>query len=71
VTPIKRKTKPPKIGAKWRITPSAIPGRATCERASDIKAIRRRIRKEPTRPEAAATQTPEIKVKVKISIFII
>mgnify|MGYP001605327010 CR=1 FL=1 len=49
--------------------PKAMPGRATCERASERSVIFRKTKKEPISPLAAATKIPEIKVKIDIPLI--
>ncbi|EKD24240.1 MAG: hypothetical protein ACD_81C00071G0001 [uncultured bacterium] len=47
----------PMNGLIWKVNPSAIPGRATCESASPTSAMRLRITKLPSSPALAATKT--------------
>lgn len=64
---IKRKIRPPTIGWKFKMIPRAIPGRATCESASESKVIFLKTKKEPISPLAAATRIPEPKIGKKFS----
>ncbi len=61
-----RKTRAPKKILKLNKIPKAIPGSATCERASETSAILRSKAKDPRSPEAAATVAATINVLIKI-----
>src|SRR3989344_6753716 len=66
--PNTRNMKAPKNGLKWKMSPSAMPGSATCESASPTSAMRRKSAKEPIIPPAAAIAPPANNAYIKLVV---